>query len=432
MVYWQKEIECMPRENLNQLKLERLKRTVEKVYEKVPFYKKAFKEKGIEPGDIKTLRDLRHLPFTTKIDFRENYPFGLFAEDMSKVVRFHSSSGTTGKPTVVGYTKNDINTWSELMARSLYCGGTRPNSIVHNAYGYGLFTGGLGVHYGVEKLGAAVLPVSGGNTKRQIMLMQDFGSDVLTCTPSYALHLAEVIEEMGVRDKLKLKYGIFGAEPWSENMRKELEEKLNIQAIDIFGLSEIIGPGVSIECLGKRGMHVFEDNFIVEIIDPITEEPLPPGEKGELVITTINKEALPVLRYRTRDISVLDESPCDCGRTLARMQKITGRTDDMIIIRGVNVFPTQIESVLLEIGETQPHYMLYVEREGNMDVLEIWVEVSERMFSDHIKGMESLEKRIRGQIESVLGISARVKLVEPKTIPRSEGKAKRVEDRRNI
>ncbi len=432
MLYWQEEIECMPREKLAQLKLERLKETVERVYTKVPFYKKALQAKGIEPGDIKSLEDLKILPFTTKTDFRDNYPFGLFASDLAEIVRFHSSSGTTGKPTVVGYTKKDIRVWSELMARSLYCGGTRSHSIVHNAYGYGLFTGGLGVHYGIERIGAAVLPVSGGNTKRQIMLMQDFGSDILTCTPSYALHLAEAIEEMGVLEQLNLKYGIFGAEPWSENMRKELEKKLNIKAVDIFGLSEIIGPGVSVECLEKKGLHVFEDNFIVEIIDPVTEEPLPPGEKGELVITTINKEALSVLRYRTRDISVLDIAPCACGRTLARMEKIAGRTDDMIIIRGVNVFPTQIESVLLETGETEPHYMLYVEREGNLDILEIWVEVSEKMFSDRVRGMENLSKKIKGQIESVLGISARIKLVEPKTIPRSEGKAKRVEDRRNF
>lgn len=432
MVFWQKEIECMPREGLEQLKLKRLQNTVERVYEQVPFYREALQVKGLEPGDIKTLQDIRYLPFTAKADFRDNYPFGLFAVDMKEVVRFHSSSGTTGKPTVVGYTRKDIDTWADLMARSLYCGGTRPRSIVHNAYGYGLFTGGLGVHYGVERIGAAVLPVSGGNSQRQVMLMQDFGSDILTCTPSYALHLAEVIEEMGVRDSLRLKYGIFGAEPWSENMRRELEEKLQIKAIDIFGLSEIIGPGVSIECLEQQGMHIFEDNFIAEIIDPLTEEPLPPGQKGELVITTINKEALPILRYRTRDISMLDESPCPCGRTLVRMQKIMGRTDDMIIIRGVNVFPTQIESVLLDIGETQPHYMLYVKREGNLDILEIWVEVSEKMFSDQVKGMESLGRRIKGQIESVLGISATVKLVEPKSIPRSEGKAKRVQDLRNI
>ena len=432
MVYWQKEIECMQRRDLEELKLERLKKTVERVYQRVPFYREAFRAKGLEPGDIKELKDLKHLPFTTKEDFRANYPFGLFAEDLTRVVRFHSSSGTTGKPTVVGYTKKDIETWADLMARSLVCGGTRTDSIVHNAYGYGLFTGGLGIHYGVERIGAAVLPVSGGNSRRQVMLMQDFGCDILTCTPSYALHLAEVIDEMGLRGKLNLKYGIFGAEPWSENMRRELEDKLHIHAIDIFGLSEIIGPGVSMECLEKQGMHIFEDSFIAEIIDPVTGEPLPPGEKGELVLTTINKEALPVLRYRTRDISVLDDSSCPCGRTLVRMQKITGRTDDMIIIRGVNVFPTQIESVLLEMGETEPHYMLYVKREGNLDVLEIWVEVSDKMFSDQVKGLENLGRRIRHQIESVLGISAAVKLVEPKTIPRSEGKAKRVQDLRNI
>ena len=428
------EFETLPREVLEALQVKRLAATADRVYATVPFYRKKFDERGIKPSDIKSLKDLRRLPFTTKIDLRDNYPFGLFAVPMEQVVRIHASSGTTGKPTVVGYTRRDINTWAELMARSLSAAGAHKNDIIHNAYGYGLFTGGLGVHYGAEKLGASVIPISGGNSKRQIVIMQDFGSTVLTCTPSYALFLAETAEEMGVDfKKLKLKVGIFGAEPWSERMRDEIERKLGIQAIDIYGLSEVIGPGVSIECLeAKRGLHIFEDHFIAEIIDPQTEEVLPYGQKGELVFTTITKEAFPLIRYRTRDISVLYPEPCRCGRTHVRMERVSGRSDDMLIIRGVNVFPSQIESVLMNIEGVEPHYLLFVDRQGNLDTLDLQVEVNEKVFSDEIKNLQSLGRRIEKEIKDLLGVSVGVKLVEPKTIQRSEGKAQRVIDKRKI
>jgi phenylacetate-CoA ligase len=432
-VYWDREYETMSREQLRILQLERLKLTIERVYRNVPFYRQRFIEAGIKPSSIRTLEDLRRLPFTTKQDLRDNYPFGLFAVPMSDVVRVHASSGTTGKPTVVGYTQNDINTWAELIARSLTCAGATRFDVVQNAYGYGLFTGGLGLHFGVERLGATVVPVSGGNTRRQLMLMQDFGTTILTCTPSYALYMAEEGQKMGLDfKKLPLKAGVFGAEPWSERMRQQLEEKLDLMALDIYGLSEIMGPGVAMECAAKQGMHIWEDHFIPEIIDPATGEVLPPGEQGELVITTITKEAFPLIRYRTRDITRIDPEPCPCGRTHVRIKRITGRSDDMLIIRGVNVFPSQVESVLLEFGETEPHYLLVVDRKENLDSLEIWVEVAEHMFSDTVRKLEDLEYRLRERIESVLGISARVKLVEPNTIPRSEGKAKRVVDRRQI
>ncbi|MDK2887811.1 MAG: phenylacetate-CoA ligase [Thermoanaerobacter sp.] len=432
-MYWDREYETMSREQLRILQLERLKLTIERVYRNVPFYRQRFIEAGIKPSSIRTLEDLRRLPFTTKQDLRDNYPFGLFAVPMSDVVRVHASSGTTGKPTVVGYTQNDINTWAELIARSLTCAGATRFDVVQNAYGYGLFTGGLGLHFGVERLGATVVPVSGGNTRRQLMLMQDFGTTILTCTPSYALYMAEEGQKMGLDfKKLPLKAGVFGAEPWSERMRQQLEEKLDLMALDIYGLSEIMGPGVAMECAAKQGMHIWEDHFIPEIIDPATGEVLPPGEQGELVITTITKEAFPLIRYRTRDITRIDPEPCPCGRTHVRIKRITGRSDDMLIIRGVNVFPSQVESVLLEFGETEPHYLLVVDRKENLDSLEIWVEVAEHMFSDTVRKLEDLEYRLRERIESVLGISARVKLVEPNTIPRSEGKAKRVVDRRQI
>jgi phenylacetate-CoA ligase len=428
------EFETLPREALEALQVKRLVATAERVYAAVPFYRKKFDEYRIKPSDLKSLKDLRRLPFTTKIDLRDNYPFGLFAVPMEQVVRIHASSGTTGKPTVVGYTRRDINTWAELMARSLAAAGAHKNDIIHNAYGYGLFTGGLGVHYGAEKLGASVIPISGGNSKRQIVIMQDFGSTVLTCTPSYALFLAETAEEMGVDfRKLKLKVGIFGAEPWSERMRDEIERKLGIQAIDIYGLSEVIGPGVSIECLeAKRGLHIFEDHFIAEIIDPETGEALPHGQKGELVFTTITKEAFPLIRYRTRDISVLYPEPCKCGRTHVRMERVSGRSDDMLIIRGVNVFPSQIESVLMNIEGVEPHYLLIVDRQGNLDTLDLQVEVNEKVFSDEVKNLQSLGRRIEKEIKDLLGVSAGVKLVEPKTIQRSEGKAQRVIDKRRI
>ncbi|NLX00981.1 MAG: phenylacetate--CoA ligase [Syntrophomonadaceae bacterium] len=433
MSYWDKEKECMPRKELEELQLRRLKETVYRVYAFVPAYKEKMDQAGIKPEDIKSLKDLQKLPFTTKQDLRDNYPFGLFALPMSEVVRIHSSSGTTGKPTVVGYSKKDIDTWSELMARALTSAGATRYSVIQNAYGYGLFTGGLGVHYGAEKIAASVIPSSGGNTKRQIMLMQDFGTTVLTCTPSYALFMSEVMREMGIEpNDLKLKAGIFGAEPWSENMRREIENKLEIDAYDIYGLSEIIGPGVAIECPNKQGLHIAEDHFLAEIIDPINEEVLEDGNQGELVITTISKEALPIIRYRTRDLTSLDKNICDCGRTHVRMQKVLGRSDDMVIIRGVNVFPSMVESVLLNIPGVEPHYLLIVDRKGNLDQLEVQVEVSEQLFSDEVRKLEELGAIIAKEMESALGVNARIRLVEPKSIERSEGKAKRVIDKRNI
>ncbi|MFH2066670.1 MAG: phenylacetate--CoA ligase [Pseudomonadota bacterium] len=428
------EYETMPREALEAIQLRRLQATLERVYATVPFYQKKFEEAGITPSEIKTLKDLQKLPFTTKQDLRDNYPFGMFAVPMDNVVRIHASSGTTGQPTVVGYTARDIGTWSELMARSLAAGGAWRGDIIHNAYGYGLFTGGLGVHYGAEKLGASIIPVSGGNTKRQIVIMKDFGPTILTATPSYTLHLAEVAEEMGVSFKdLKFKFGIFGAEPWSENMRQEIENKLNITAVDIYGLSEVMGPGVAIECYqAKKGLHVFEDHFIAEIINPETGDVLPYGEVGELVFTSITKEAFPVIRYRTRDISALNPEPCICGRSHVRMKRVSGRTDDMLIIRGVNVFPSQIESVLMQVDGVAPHYQLVVDRKDNLDTLSVLVEVDEKLFSDEVRNLQNLEKKISKDIKELLGVSAAVKLVEPKTIARSEGKAVRVIDNRRL
>ncbi|HHZ12399.1 MAG: phenylacetate--CoA ligase family protein [Caldicoprobacterales bacterium] len=431
MNYWNKYCECMEREELKKLQSQRLIEAVERVYYNVPYYRNLMQERGLMPEDIKGIEDLNKLPFTTKDDLRENYPYGFFAVPLSEIVRIHASSGTTGKPTVVGYTRRDIAIWSELMARTLTCGGATKDSVIQVAYGYGLFTGGLGVHYGAERLGASVIPISGGNTKRQIMLMKDFGTTVLACTPSYALYIAETMAEMNLhKDNFKLKYGILGAEPWTEGLRQEIEEKLGIVAIDIYGLSEIIGPGVASECLYKTGLHINEDHFIPEIIDPVTGEVLPEGSEGELVFTTITKEGIPVIRYRTRDISSLNYEPCPCGRTHVRMQKVIGRTDDMLIIRGVNVFPSQIESILIDIGETEPHYLLVIDRVGNMDNLEVWVEVSEKLFSDEVRRLEELNRRIAYEIQSTLGLSVRVKLVEPKTIERSQGKAVRVVDKR--
>jgi len=431
---WNDEFETLPREAMEALQLKRLRDLVDRVYSTVPFYRRKLSEIGYKPGDLRKLEDLSRLLFTTKDDLRENYPFGLFAVPMERVVRIHASSGTTGKPTVVGYTRRDIDTWSELMARTLSCGGTTSGDVVHNAYGYGLFTGGLGAHYGAEKIGAAVIPMSGGNTKRQILIMKDFGSTILLCTPSYALNIAEVMADEGVQpSQLRLKCGLFGAEPWSEGMRREIEKKLRLDALDIYGLSEVIGPGVASECIEeKHGLHVFEDHFIPEIIDPETGKPLPHGEAGELVFTTLTKEAFPVLRYRTRDISRLIPTLCSCGRTLLRMERISGRTDDMLIIRGVNVFPSQIESVLMAVEGVEPHYQLIVTREGTLDVLEAQVEVNESIFTDEIKGLERLAKRVEDDIKDLTGVSCKVRLVEPKTIQRSEGKAKRVIDKRTL
>jgi phenylacetate-CoA ligase len=433
MIIWNTDYECMSRDNLMLIQTERLKKTVQKVYDNVTFYKKKMDAKGILPGDIRSVEDLADLPFTSKQDLRDNYPFGLFAVPMHDIIRIHASSGTTGKQTVVGYTRNDLDIWSEVMARTLSAAGINRDSIVQVAYGYGLFTGGLGVHYGVEKIGAAVIPISGGNTKRQLQIMEDFGSTNIACTPSYALYLAEEIEENKIdRCRLKLVSGVFGAEPWSENMRTEIEERLRIKAFDIYGLSEVIGPGVSFECHARKGLHIPEDHFMPEIIDPDTEEILEDGTRGELVFTTITKEGLPLIRYRTHDISSLEHVKCECGRTEVRMGKVTGRTDDMLIIRGVNVFPSQIESVLLERGETAPHYQLIVDRVGVLDTLELLVEMTPALFSDEIRKLEEVERTIRQDIESTLGISAKIRLVEPKTIERSEGKAKRVIDKRKI
>jgi len=431
LMIWDEKSECMGRDEMRELQSARLRDTVERVYHNVPFYRKKMHELGLEPGDIKDIDDLSILPFTTKQDLRDNYPYGLFSVPMSEVVRLHASSGTTGQPVVVGYTRKDLRTWSEVVARTFSAYGVNSQDFVQVAYGYGLFTGGMGMHYGVEKVGATVIPISGGNTKKQIQIMRDFGSTVLACTPSYALYLAEVMEEMGVkREELKLRVGIFGAEPWTNNMRKEIEKSLNIKAMDIYGLSEIIGPGVSFDCSEQNGLHISEDHFVPEIIDPDTGKVLPYGSKGELVFTTITKEALPLLRYRTRDLSILHDEKCECGRSLVRMEKCLGRSDDMIIIRGVNVFPTQIESVLLEMGTTKPHYLIFVDRINKLDTLEVWVEVDEVFFSDEVKKLESITKKIKHNIESVLGIGIKLKLVEPKTIERSEGKAKRIIDRR--
>ena len=429
---WNDEFETLPREALESLQLKRLRSALERVYATVPFYKESFRRAGVTPEMLKSLDDLRRFPFTLKQDMRDNYPYGLFAVPLDQIVRIHASSGTTGKPTVVGYTRRDIDTWAELMARSFMAAGAHRGDVIHNAYGYGLFTGGLGAHYGAEKLGASVIPMSGGNTKKQIMIMKDFGSTVLTCTPSYSLYLAEAAAEEGIDIRtLDLRIGIFGAEPWTEEIRAEIEDKLNIKAIDIYGLSEILGPGVAIECQeAQAGLHLWEDHFLAEIIDPETGDVLPPGELGELVITTLTKEGIPMIRYRTRDITRLILEPCICGRTHQRLQRMSGRSDDMLIIRGVNVFPSQIESVLVTIEGVEPHYQLIVDREENLDTLEIQVEVNEKTFSDEVKVLQDLSNRIRKEIKDLLGITCKVRLVEPKSIARSEGKAKRVIDRR--
>jgi phenylacetate-CoA ligase len=432
-LYWNKSRECMPREEMQKLQSKRLVKLVKNIYHNVPHYRAKMQEIGLEPGDIKGTEDLSKLPFTCKQDLRDTYPYGMFAVPLSEIIRIHASSGTTGKQTVVGYTRKDIDTWAEVMARTLVSAGATKNSVIQVAYGYGLFTGGLGAHYGAERIGSSVIPVSGGNTKRQMQIMKDFGTTLLACTPSYALYLAEELEEAGMKpEQLRLEAGVFGAEPWTTSMREEIEKRLQILAIDIYGLSEIIGPGVATECPCKCGLHIQEDHFIPEIIDPETLEVLPPGSKGELVFTTITKQGLPLIRYRTRDISSLEYDRCECGRTLVRMSKVTGRTDDMLIIRGVNVFPSQIESVLLEMGETSPHYKIIVDRIGNLDVLEVWVEMTQDMFSDEVKRIEEIERKIRREIENTLGISVTVKLTEPKSIERSEGKAKRVVDKRKF
>jgi phenylacetate-CoA ligase len=432
MEFWNRHFECMGRGSLKKVQGIRLRETVERVYFNVPYYRNKMQEAGLGPECISSIDDIVKLPFTTKNDLRDNYPFGLFAVPMSEIVRLHASSGTTGKPTVVGYTRNDISTWSEVMARTLTCAGANRNDIIQIAYGYGLFTGGLGLHYGGEKIGASVIPVSGGNTNRQLQLMKDFGTTVLACTPSYALFLAEAIHESGIGlDELKLKSGVFGAEPWTENMRREIENKLKIKAIDIYGLSEVIGPGVASECMEQKGLHINEDHFYPEIIDPETLKPLPEGSTGELVFTTITKEGLPLIRYRTRDLTRLNYNKCKCGRTMARMDKCLGRSDDMLIIRGVNLFPSQIETVLLDMKEIKPHYRIIVDRVNNLDTLELQVEVDEEFFQDRISQLQTIRSTLQDNLESATGLGIKVTLVEPKTIERSEGKSQRVIDKRN-
>jgi len=430
---WNPQRECADRQQMQELQASALQAMIRRIYNHVPFYRNRLMALGIEPGDIRSVEQLKLLPFTTKTDLRDNYPFGLFTLPQSEVVRIHASSGTTGKPTVVGYSRADIELWAEVVARSLTMAGIHNGDTIQIAYGYGPFTGGLGLHYGAEKIGATVIPISTGNTKKQLQFMTDFRASVLACTPSYAAHLGESILKEGISPgDLHLRIGVFGAEPWTGEMRREIEKLLHIKAYDIYGLSEVIGPGVSMECECQCGNHVFEDHFIPEIIDPETLEVLPDGELGELVFTTVSKEAMPLLRYRTRDLTRLHRRKCDCGRTLVRMEKCLGRTDDMLIIRGVNVFPSQVESVLMEMAETTPHYQLIVRREHNLDTLEIRVEVDQQNWSDSIRELEGIRRRIDHNIRSLLGISATIRLVEPYSIARSEGKAQRIIDERHL
>jgi phenylacetate-CoA ligase len=433
MKIWQEHEETMALEDLKQLQLERLQSTLNRAYENVEFYNKKFDNLNIDITKVKNLEDIKTLPFTEKSDLRDNYPYGLFAVPLKDIVRIHSSSGTTGKPTVVGYTSRDLKNWKDLVARIMVAGGVTSEDIVHIAFSYGLFTGGFGLHYGAEHIGASVIPVSSGNTKRQIMIMQDYRSSTLVCTPSYALHIAETLEDMGLtKNDLHLKTGLFGSEPWGEKIRKEVEEKLGLVATDNYGLSEIIGPGVSGECLMKDGLHINEDHFYPEIIDPDTGEVLPEGEFGELVITTLTKEAMPLIRYRTRDITRLRRGKCECGRTFVKMDKPSGRTDDMLIVNGVNVFPSQVEEVFSGFDYTTPHYMIFIKKKGYLDLMEIHLEVSESMFFDEMKKQRQWLEQLNEKMFNVLGIKPKVKLVEPKTIKRFEGKAKRVVDERHL
>ena len=430
--YFEPDLETAPREVLHWIQSRRLVKMVENCYNNVPLYKKRFDEMGLLPGDIKSIDDIHKLPFTYKTDLRDNYPFGMIAVPKEQLVRIHASSGTTGKQTVVGYTKNDIDVWAKGAARALVAAGATKSDYIHVSYGYGLFTGGLGLHYGAEMLGATAIPVSSGNTKRQVDILRDYGSDFLCCTPSYAMYIGETVRDMGIDPKtLKLRGGIFGAEAWSEEMRQDIQNTLGIKAYDIYGLSEIAGPGVSFECKEQTGMHINEDFFYPEIIDPETGEQLPDGEYGELVFTCIGKEALPLLRYRTRDICKLSHKPCSCGRTLVKMSKTRGRTDDMLIIRGINVFPSQVEHVLLSLN-MEPNYQIIVDRKNNLDTMEVQVEMSDQMFSDKVRNLEDVEHNIAAALQSTLNIAAKIRLVEPKSLPRSEGKAKRVIDKRHI
>jgi len=430
---WNEKAECMSEEEIKELQLQRLQSVVKRAYEKVPYYNKRFTDLKIEPEDIETLDDIEKLPFTSKTDLRDAYPFGMFAVDTEDIVEVHTTSGTTGKPTVSGYTEADLDLWGEVMARALTMTGVKKEDKVQNSYGYGLFTGGMGVHYGGQKIGATVIPISAGNTTRQLEIMQDFGTTVLTCTPSYGLYLAEVAEREGIdTSKLKLKAGCFGAEMWTEEMRNKLEERLNISAQNIYGLTEVIGPGVAMECSQKHGLHIFEDHFYPEIINPKTLEQLPDGETGELVLTTLTREGMPVIRFRTKDITALRRGVCECGRTQVKMDRITGRSDDMLKVRGVIVFPSQIEKALLKIEGLEPQYQIIVTRPQHLDELEVQVETSPALFSDEVKHIEEVKKDIENRIHSEIGLRVNISLVEPQSLPRSEGKAVRVVDKRNI
>ena len=429
---WSREIETASRDELHALQSERLVKLVRRVYDNVPFYRNKMDAAGVKPEDIHGAEDIELLPFTEKKDLRDNYPFGLFAAPQSEIVRIHASSGTTGKPTVAGYTKNDLENWTDLVARGLTCAGITKNDTVHIAYGYGLFTGGLGAHYGAERTGAAVIPVSGGNTQRQLMLLKDFKPTAILCTPSYALNLADAMEKAGMStDEIALRVGVFGAEPWTDEMRARLQEKLNIDARDIYGLTEMMGPGVAMECFEKNGLHIWEDHFLPEIIGEDLK-PLPDGTEGELVFTTLMKEGMPLIRYRTHDLTLLDDTPCSCGRTHRRMKRVHARSDDMLIIRGVNVFPSQIEHAILQIPGVTPEYQLIVDRKGNLDTLEVQVELDRGMMSDTVRDLENLQKRIQMQLASDVLVSCQVKLCTPGSLPRSEGKAKRIIDNRKL
>ncbi len=433
-MYWNKPIETLEHSDLEKLQLSRLQETIRRVYSHVPMYRERMQERGLTPEDIKTLDDLRRLPFTQKTDLRDHYPYGLFASPHEEIVRIHASSGTTGKPIVAGYTAHDLQVWSEVVARCLYCAHVDNTDTVQVAYGYGLFTGGLGLHYGVERVGSKVVPISAGNTQRQLMLMEDLGTTAIACTPSYALMLGETLRDQGFDlARLQLRTGIFGAEPWTEAMRSQIEEYLNIKALDIYGLTETIGPGVGMECMeGHHGLHIWEDHFIIEVLNPDTEEPVPDGEIGELCITTITKEGMPTIRYRTHDLTAIIPEPCPCGRTHRRIQRLRGRTDDMLIIRGVNVFPSQVESAILNVPGIAPHYLLVVDRINNLDVLEVQVELSPELVSDEVREIEELAGRVRKAIEQVLGLGVKLRLMEPGSIERSEGKSKRTIDRRKL
>ena len=427
------KFECLGTQDLKKIQSQRLSQTVNYIYDKSPVFKKKFDEAKIAPAGIKSIDDIKRFPFCVKDDLRDNYPFGIFSSGLKDIREIHISSGTTGNPTVVGYSKDDLDLWSQVIARSLCCAGALPGDIIQIAYGYGLFTGGLGLHYGSLLLGLTVIPCSSGQTKRQLKIMQDLKPRILACTPSYALYMAETARELGIdMKKSHWQIGIFGAEPWSESMRQKIEDSLGLQAIDIYGLSEIIGPGVACECHRKDGLHFFSDVFYPEIIDPLTLQPVGEGQRGELVVTTLTKSGMPLVRYRTRDIVTINSEKCACGRTSPRISKILGRTDDMIVVRGINVFPSQIEEVLLKIEGTEPHYQIVVERDKGLDKLEILVELTESFFSDEVKKLQTYEQHIAREIESVLGIGVRVRLVEPKTLERSEGKSKRVLDKRAL